>query len=90
MNKALLCAAFAGIMTAGVVAQAQAAEHAMTDSKVHCFGIAKAGHNACKSVTGAHSCAGQAKVDNDPNEFVVAASAEACTSEGGKLEAPHK
>ena len=84
MKKTLLCAALAGIMTAGVAVQAHAAD-AMTDSKVKCFGIAKAGHNACKSVAGSHSCAGQSKVDNDPNEFTVVASADACTSEGGKL-----
>lgn len=35
-----------------------------------CAGIAKAGQNDCGSLDGKHSCAGQAKTDNDPNEWV--------------------
>ena len=34
-----------------------------------CYGVAKAGKNACASKDGSHSCAGMAKVDNDPNEW---------------------
>ncbi len=35
-----------------------------------CAGIAKAGQNDCGALDGSHACAGQAKVDADPNEWV--------------------
>lgn len=81
MNKLLLSAALAGVLAAGV---AVAVEHDHADamtSKEKCFGIAKAGKNSCAA--GSHSCAGQAKVDNAPDEFVVLAKEE-CEKEGGK------
>jgi uncharacterized membrane protein len=37
--------------------------------KEKCYGIAKAGKNDCASLSGAHSCAGQAKADNEPTEW---------------------
>jgi uncharacterized membrane protein len=37
--------------------------------KEKCFGIAKAGQNDCASTSGAHSCAGQSKVDMDKTEW---------------------
>ena len=39
------------------------------DRRVKCYGVAKAGQNDCASHNGSHSCAGQAKVDSDPNEW---------------------
>ena len=35
-----------------------------------CYGISKAGANACDSLDGAHMCAGLAKKDADPNEWI--------------------
>jgi len=35
-----------------------------------CYGVAKAGKNDCGSADGSHACAGAAKKDNDPNEWV--------------------
>ena len=35
-----------------------------------CAGIAKQGMNDCGSLDGKHSCAGQAKIDNDDTEWV--------------------
>lgn len=35
-----------------------------------CAGIAKAGKNDCGALNGSHSCAGQATLDNDDNEWV--------------------
>lgn len=52
-----------------------------------CFGVAKAGQNDCSS--GAHACAGQSKVNNDPKEFKFI-KAGTCASMGGKLPAPGK
>src|SRR5207244_265510 len=68
MNKrhALIATAFATacIANLGVAHAADAAA-----DKEKCFGIAKAGQNDCASVTGSHSCAGQAKKDKDPTEW---------------------
>lgn len=44
-----------------------AATPAAAADKEKCFGIAKAGQNDCSS--GAHSCAGQSKVDMDKTEW---------------------
>lgn len=58
-------------------------------AKEKCFGVAKAGQNDCASVTGSHSCAGQAKKDNDPAEWKYVAKGS-CEKMGGKLAAPGK
>ncbi len=87
MNKSVaLSAALASVLALGVVASpAFAAE----EGKEKCFGIAKKGANDCASANGSHSCAGQAKADNEPNEwkFVPAGT---CEKMGGKTAAPKK
>lgn len=35
-----------------------------------CAGVAQAGKNDCGALDGSHQCAGQAKKDNDPNDWV--------------------
>jgi uncharacterized membrane protein len=42
---------------------------AQTSPKEKCFGIVKAGQNNCASLSGAHSCAGQAQVSLSPDEW---------------------
>lgn len=79
MNKLLLSVALAGVLAAGT-AQAET-----TVEKEKCYGIAKAGKNDCKSANGSHACAGQAKQDNDPDEWKHVAKGT-CEKEGGKLE----
>ena len=81
MNKIFLTAALAGVLAAGstIAHEAVAAE-----GKEKCYGIAKAGKNACRSADGSHSCAGQAKVDNSPYEWVLVNAGE-CTKAGGSL-----
>lgn len=83
MNKrhALLAAALATACIANL-GTAAAAE----PEKEKCFGVAKAGQNDCASVTGAHSCAGQAKKDNDSTEWKYVAKGT-CTQMGGKMSA---
>lgn len=51
-------------------------------AKEKCFGIAKAGQNDCANLSGSHSCAGQAKVDNDKGEWKYVA-AGTCKTMGG-------
>lgn len=82
MNKTVLCAALVGVMS--LAATGAFAADAMAPAKDKCFGIAKAGKNDCKSVNGAHSCAGQASKDNDPSEFKLV-DAGSCAKAGGSL-----
>lgn len=83
MNKLLLSAAMAGVIAASMTAPAFAEAKA---EKEKCYGVAKAGKNDCASADGSHSCAGQAKADNDPNEWKYVAKGE-CEGMGGKLAA---
>jgi uncharacterized membrane protein len=39
------------------------------EDKEKCYGVAKTGANDCASLTGSHSCAGQAKADSDPSDW---------------------
>jgi uncharacterized membrane protein len=68
----------AGILTAATTATAD-------EAKEKCFGIAKAGQNDCGSKTSKHSCAGQSKIDNDPNDFKLVAKGS-CTAMGGTMK----
>ena len=84
MNKyLLLSAAVAGLLTVTSTASA--------DEKYNgkCYGIARAGHNACANANGVHSCKGQAKVDKDPGDFIMTPQIK-CIKRGGKTEAPVK
>lgn len=42
------------------------------DGTEKCYGVAKAHKNDCMSKLGKHLCAGMAKVDNSPNDWVKA------------------
>jgi uncharacterized membrane protein len=85
MNQQLILrTALAGLIALGAASAtiAQAADPAGMEK---CFGIAKAGHNDCGSNKTAHSCAGQAKTDNDPNDFKYVKTGT-CKDMGGALE----
>jgi uncharacterized membrane protein len=86
MNKrqALIAAALATVCVA-----ASAAPAVGSPDKEKCFGIAKAGQNDCAAPNGAHSCAGQSKVDNGPGEWKFVAKGT-CEKAGGKTMAPSK
>ena len=62
-TRLILSSALASVMAAGLVAPAAA------QPKEKCFGIAQAGQNDCANLSGTHSCAGQSKVDNAPDEW---------------------
>jgi uncharacterized membrane protein len=81
MNKSqlLMSAALTSLMLVGT-AQAQTSM-----GKEKCYGVAKAGQNDCASKTGSHSCAGQAKKDNDANEWKYVAKGT-CATMGGQLK----
>ena len=68
-NKYILTSAIV-IAGAGALAFSNIGE-AEAGDKEKCYGVAKAGHNDCASKDGSHSCAGMAKKDADPNEWVL-------------------
>lgn len=82
MNKrqVAISAALAAI-AASISASATADDGSSEREK--CYGIAKAGKNDCSAI-GSHSCAGQAKKDNDPNEWKFVPKGT-CENQGGKL-----
>lgn len=87
MNKSVaLSAALASVFALGVVSTPV---FAAEEGKEKCFGVAKKGANDCASANGSHSCAGQAKADNDPNEWKYVASGT-CEKMGGKTAAAKK
>ena len=62
-HRLIVSSALASVMALGLAGQAAAQD------KEKCYGIAKAGQNDCGNLSGTHSCAGQAKADNDPGEW---------------------
>jgi len=87
MNNALqLRSAIAAVLALGAIntAAAQPAGDAAA-AKEKCYGIAKAGKNSCS--TASHACAGYAKVDNAPEEWLKVAKGT-CVKMGGKLVSP--
>lgn len=78
MSKKIVTMAVATAFSLGMVAVHAAEKQKMEE----CYGIAKAGQNACG--TPKHSCAGQAKVDKDPAEWVLVPQGT-CKSKGGSL-----
>ena len=85
----ILATAFAALFDAGIgIAHAtdSTASASAAAEKEKCFGIAKAGKNDCATATGSHSCAGQAKTDNDAHEWKYVAKGT-CEKAGGKTAA---
>ena len=83
MNQRLIVSsALASALALGLVGQAAAQDKGKDKEK--CYGIAKAGANDCASLTGAHSCAGQAKTDKGADEWKYVPKGE-CEKMGGKV-----
>jgi|TARA_R110002126_G_scaffold3263_1_gene18443 uncharacterized membrane protein len=53
------------------MAAAHDAEAGASKDKEKCYGVVKAGMNDCGALDGSHSCAKEAKVDGDKNEWVL-------------------
>ena len=67
MKTTLISSALAGLIALGAVtATSQAADDDKSTEK--CYGVAKAGKNDCAAK--GHSCAGQAKTDNDGKDWM--------------------
>ncbi len=80
-------ASIAGLMALGIVATAGsafAADEGKGNEK--CFGVAAAGKNDCGGTSSKHACAGQSKVDKDPDSWKYVPKGS-CEKMGGKLSA---
>jgi len=87
MNQRLiLSSALASALALGLVSQVAPQDKA---KKEKCYGIAKAGQNDCANLSGTHSCAGQSKADNGPDEWKYVA-AGTCKDMKGMSEAEAK
>ena len=85
-SKAVLRTTVAGIFAMGTLLAANNA-HAAPDAPQNwekCLGVSKAGKNDCGSTDGAHACAGKAKTDNDPKEWIYVPEGT-CDKLGGKI-----
>ena len=83
-QQRMVQAALAGVF-ALTAASATVATAATSKGMEQCWGVAKAGQNDCGSNKTAHSCAGQSKVDNDPNDFKMVKTGT-CQKLGGSLQ----
>jgi uncharacterized membrane protein len=54
--------------------------------KEQCYGVAKAGENACAAANGSHTCGGLSTVDFSGGEWMLVDQGS-CVQMGGKLEA---
>jgi uncharacterized membrane protein len=77
----LIQSAIAGILALSTTPAAQAQPAAPDAPREKCYGIAKAGQNDCG--TARHSCAGQAKKDNAPDDWKYVPKGT-CEKVGGK------
>jgi uncharacterized membrane protein len=86
-QRQIVAAAVAGLFALGAASGAALAQAPKGDAKgmEKCFGVAKAGQNDCSTGLAPHACAGQAKVDSDPNDFKLVKTGT-CTQMGGKLQ----
>lgn len=84
-HRAMIAASAATLISMTLVAAPAAAQE-----KEKCFGIAKAGQNDCASVSGAHSCAGQSKVDMDKMEWKYVAKGTCKDMKGLSLDEAKK
>ncbi|MCU7375385.1 DUF2282 domain-containing protein [Paucibacter sp. O1-1] len=79
----LVSSALAAALSMGAVGQAVAQDKA---AKEKCYGVAKAGQNDCANLSGTHSCAGQSKADNAPDEWKYVAKGECKAMKGMTAE----
>ncbi len=78
-QRTVITVAATSLMSLALLSSPALAQNA---AKEKCYGIAKAGQNDCANLAGTHSCAGQAKVDNDKGEWKYVA-AGTCKTMGG-------
>ena len=82
-SNRLIANAIAALLALDFSATATSAFAAPEDER--CYGIAKAGQNACNNNPAQHSCASRAKISNDANDFIYVPKGS-CLKIGGKVE----
>ena len=70
------------LLTAALAALVATPAVGADPGKEKCYGIAKAGANDCASLTGSHSCAGQATAGKNPADWKYVAKGT-CKQAGG-------
>lgn len=70
-NNKVLSAAIGSLFILGLASGNVAAASKKVVAMEDCYGIAKAGKNDCANKKTTHSCAGKAKKDGDPLDFVA-------------------
>lgn len=68
----------------GLTLSATATQAASNETE-KCYGVAKAGMNDCGGKGLTHSCQGQSKKDNDPNEWISVPKGTCSKITGGSL-----
>lgn len=81
-QRILINTAITSLLALGITASSVSVYAA---DEERCFGIAKAGLNACNSNPNAHSCAGHANIDNDAKDFLRVPRGT-CLKIGGMLD----
>jgi len=79
----VIAAAVSGLFavgTLGALSQAGAQDADMEK----CYGVVKAGKNDCAGP--GHTCQGQARVDDDPNEFILVPAGTCDRLTGGEVK----
>lgn len=61
----------AGAVAVSGLSMTAASAHAISDSQEKCYGVVKAGMNACGSADKAHGCAGMATEDGSGVEWIA-------------------
>ena len=86
-RSSTLASGILALAAAAPLATAQAGVPDQPDTWEKCAGIAMAGKNDCGALDGSHACAGQAKVDKDPNEWVYVPAGTCEKIAGGRVAA---
>jgi uncharacterized membrane protein len=87
-QRLVVSSALASVLALGLAGTASAQDKAKAKEK--CYGIAKAGQNDCANLSGSHSCAGQSKVDNAPDEWKYVAAGTCKQMKGMTAEEARK
>ena len=86
-SQTMIRSALIGLLAISAAGSVAVADESVAKEK--CYGVAKAGQNDCANASGTHSCAGQSKVDNGPDEWKLVAKGN-CEKMGGKTAAMTK
>ncbi len=85
-KNTLISSTVAGIVALGSLAATSGVSAVPDQPKFweKCAGISKKGMNDCGSLDGKHKCAGQAAMDNDPQEWIYVPKGTCAKIVGGK------